>query len=334
MIGVNYQKISVIVPVYNVESYINRCVDSILHQSYKNIEIILVDDGSTDGSPEICDEYDQNNENIIVIHKKNGGLSSARNIGLEHASGEIISFVDSDDYIHPYMYEYLVHNMVEYDADISNCKVAYLKGNKIPKNDDYSKQTVKCYSNIDILKIGLLKDAMYIDCACNNIYKKSLWDNIRFPIGMYHEDRATIFQTIYLANKIVHTDFKGYFYCLREGSITRSPYSCKHAFDQLNAMETKYDILVCDSRLADVVKVKASLECLDIWTKLAMGIDRDEKLLYKLNEKFKGFYDIKLVIKYSDFYHIIGSILFSLNKKLYLKLYSVALKFYCFMKSV
>lgn len=332
--GEDYLKLSVIVPVYNVESYINRCIDSILNQSYKNIEIILVDDGSTDASSAVCDKYGQKYENIIVIHKKNGGLSSARNTGLDCASGEIVGFVDSDDYIHPYMYECLIRNMVEFDADISNCKVAYLKNNKKPKDVEYSRQAVKCYSNIDILKIGLLKDAMYIDCACNNIYKKSLWNNIRFPIGMYHEDRATIFQTIYLAKKIVHTDFKGYFYCLREGSITRSPYSCKHASDQFNAVELKYDILVLDSRLTDIVKVKVSLECLDIWTKLAMSIEGDEKLLYKLNEKFYEFYDFKLVVKYSDIFHIIGSILFSINTKLYLKLYSVALKIYCVIKSV
>lgn len=324
----NVLKLSVIVPVYNVEKYIHRCVDSLLKQSYTNIEIILVDDGSEDDSPAICDKYAQENNNVRVIHKSNGGLSSARNVGLQHATGELIGFVDSDDYIHPDMYKCLVHNILEYDADVSNCKALYVRNNKVPKVMQYANQDVECYNNIEMLKLGLLKDPMYIDCACNNIYRKELWKNINFPIGMYHEDRATIFKTIYASNKIVHTNFQGYYYCQREGSITNSTYSCRHAMDQLKAMDIKFEMLSGNEQLKNIVKVKGAIECIDIWTNLAISSGKNIQVLNRIKNKFKQYFNFQYMVKYSDIFHIIGSFIFSINPNVYLFIYLRARKVY------
>ena len=114
--------ISVIIPVYNVEKYLRRCIDSVINQTYKNLEIIIVDDGSTDNSSNICDEYTNKDSRVKVVHKENGGLSSARNVGIELAKGDLIAFVDSDDYIELEMYEKLKENMDKYDSDIAICQ--------------------------------------------------------------------------------------------------------------------------------------------------------------------------------------------------------------------
>ena len=116
-------KISIIIPVFGVELYLNRCIESVVNQKYSNLEIILIDDGSPDNCPTICDEWAERDERIVVIHKKNGGLSDARNIGLKIATGELVGFVDSDDWISPEMYQLLYENMLENDSDISACGV-------------------------------------------------------------------------------------------------------------------------------------------------------------------------------------------------------------------
>ena len=133
--------ISVIVPIFNVENYVRKCVDSILNQTFSDIEIILVDDGSTDASGRICDEYLSKDDRIRVIHKENGGLSDARNAGLDMCTGEYIGFVDGDDYIDGDMYELLYKNLIQYDADISMCRFRRIYNNRI---DDNGKDTIIC----------------------------------------------------------------------------------------------------------------------------------------------------------------------------------------------
>ena len=124
-------KISVIVPIYNVEQYLRKCIDSIINQTYKNLEIILVDDGSWDNSPRICDEYAKRDNRIKVIHKKNGGLADARNTGLKMITGNYISFIDSDDYIEKTMYEKMIKVILKYNADIIECNLNYKYGNQL-----------------------------------------------------------------------------------------------------------------------------------------------------------------------------------------------------------
>ena len=139
--------ISVIIPIYNVEKYLNKCIDSIINQTYKNLEIILVDDGSPDNCPQICDEYAKKDNRIKVIHKKNGGVSSARNVGLINSTGNYIGFIDPDDYIEPIMYEKLLKVLKESNTLVSMCGFYKIKDNKIIKIDNYDEKIISSEKN-------------------------------------------------------------------------------------------------------------------------------------------------------------------------------------------
>ncbi len=212
-------KISIIIPVYNVEKYIKKCVDSIINQTYKNLEIILVDDGSSDNSGKICDEYKKRDYRIKVIHKENGGLSDARNKGVEIATGKYIGFVDSDDYIEENMYNILLNELKVNNADVSICSYKKIR-------EDYYKVDCKqsCEKIIKILDnikaIELLLSDTYIDnYAWNKLYKKELFNNIKYPYGKKMEDLGTTYKIFSKAKKIVYTNYIGYFYLQRNSSI-------------------------------------------------------------------------------------------------------------------
>lgn len=211
--------ISVIVPVYKVEKYLPKCIESIINQTYKNLEIILVDDGSPDKCGEICEEYARKDTRIKVIHKENGGLSSARNIGIDKASGKYIAFVDSDDRIHERMYKVLYDNMKNTNADISICNLYYefeINANEIRKiNED---NFVKEYNKIDAIK-ELLYGKRIFDYAVNKLYRKEVFENIKYPEGKKMEDLGTTFLIFEKANKIVYDSTPLYYYLQRESSI-------------------------------------------------------------------------------------------------------------------
>lgn len=205
--------ISVIVPVYKVEKYIHRCVDSILGQTYADFELILVDDGSPDNCGAICDEYAAKDSRVVVIHQKNGGLSSARNAGIDIATGAYISFVDSDDYIYPNYLERLYEVLVEFDADISVCKMIEFS-NDIPQLRE-SNSVPKAYHNIEICNMLCdYRKAIGIVEACGKLYKKKLFEYIRFPVGRLHEDQFVSHRIMYAAEKTAITEAQlyGYFY--------------------------------------------------------------------------------------------------------------------------
>ena len=180
------EKISVIVPVYNVEQYLERCVESIVNQTYKNLEIILVNDGSTDNSGELCDELAKKDNRIKVVHKENGGLSDARNNGERESTGEYIIFIDSDDYIHHEMLNTLYNQIVEKNADVSICGVMNVYSNS---------ETPQCSDiNMDFVcdKEGFLKEYLIGEkipgSICNKLLKKSIADKLEFPVGKIYED--------------------------------------------------------------------------------------------------------------------------------------------------
>ena len=181
------EKISIIVPVYNVEKYLKKCIDSIINQTYKNIEIILVDDGSKDSSGRICDEYIEKDKRIVTIHKKNGGLSDARNEGIKKATGKYLSFIDSDDYIEENMIGNLYKSIIENDSDISTCaKIIEYSNKKIIKNN----KSNFCINNNEAMKRMLTFDEIDTS-ACDKLFKKDLFLNIKFPVGRYYEDIIT-----------------------------------------------------------------------------------------------------------------------------------------------
>ena len=215
--------LTVIVPVYNVELYLDRCVQSIIQQTYKNLEIILVDDGSTDGSSEMCDQWAQKDSRIQVIHKKNGGLSSARNAGLDISEGEFLSFIDSDDFIELDMYQTMMDALQNSGKDIACCgRIVDLWGKR--KKKEYTRSEPKVYSREEAMKEVLcLRD---IDVsAWDKIYRKELFEGIRYPEGKISEDAVIIFQLLEKTNGVIHVGRDFYHYIYRQGSISKATYS-------------------------------------------------------------------------------------------------------------
>lgn len=217
--------ISVVVPIYNVEKYLNKCVDSLLNQDYTNLEIILVDDGSTDNSSKIADEYKEKNKNIKVIHKENGGLSSARNTGLKEAIGKYIIFIDSDDWIDTKMISTLFNLIKENDADISICGFLRTSGSD---NDfkDINKPQIKTFTNMEAMMQLYNEDYLTeFVVAWNKLYNIELFKNIKYPEGKIHEDEFTTYKLFYNAKKIVYTNEKLYNYRITPNSIMNKAFN-------------------------------------------------------------------------------------------------------------
>lgn len=236
-------EISIIVPVYNVEKYLENCIESILNQTFKDFELILVDDGSTDNSGKICDIYKKKDSRIKVIHKNNGGLSSARNAGLDIASGQYIGFVDSDDSIHPQMYELLYSKIIDYDAMIAICN--YKKVNEINLIPDYidSKEDISIieFSNLESLN-NLYNKNNKIDyiISCNKLYNQKIFNKIRYPIGKIHEDEFIAHKVLFESNKIIYLDKELYYYLQRQNSIMGKGVNIR----TLDVLDALYDRII------------------------------------------------------------------------------------------
>lgn len=202
--------VSIIVPVYNVERYLARCVDSVLGQTYPSWELILVDDGSFDRSPAICDEYAERDGRIKVVHKKNGGVSSARNVGLDMMRGEYVTFLDSDDYWHPCYLEILLNLVEEKQADIAQCDFVRGDSSVFP-TIHLGKAQVKEYTNESIFTLYAAKIIV-----CAKLYKSKLWDGLRMPEGKSYEDDFMTWRLYYKAHKVVLTSLPLYYYYTNE----------------------------------------------------------------------------------------------------------------------
>ena len=245
--------ISIIIPVYNVEKYLRRCIDSVLGQTYDKLEIILVDDGSTDNSGRICDEYREKDQRIIVIHKENGGLSEARNFGIEKRSGEYISFVDSDDWIEGDYVELLYRSIIENNADMA------IAGNYIRFSHGRTITVSACGK--DVLSGEQTLDALVwnkngIDVAAwAKLYKKTLFNDVKYPVGELFEDTATTYKLIDRCERVAVCPTPVYNYVKREGSITKGNFSVK-----------KMDLIEATRRMTNYIRIK--------YPKLAEGCDR------------------------------------------------------------
>ena len=216
--------ISVILPVYNVEKYIDRCLESVLNQTYKNIEIILVDDGSKDNCPKICDEYAKKDNRVRVIHKTNGGLSDARNAGIKIAKGKYITLIDSDDYVEKDYVDFLYNLIQESNAKMSICShtVLYENGTRLEKaTHEHSILDAKT-----TLKRILYDDGIDLS-AWAKMYKKELFDTVQYPKGRLFEDAATTYLLIDQCDKIAIGSESKYYYIIRSNSITTKSFSPK-----------------------------------------------------------------------------------------------------------
>ena len=213
--------VSIIIPVYNAEKYLEECLESVVNQTYHNLEIILIDDGSTDKSGKICDEYAQKDSRIKVIHKQNEGISQARNIGIEMAKGEYIQFVDSDDYVDLDLVETAYSLARKNEADIvcfSHYTVKESENEIIQESEDI----LKVLSPMEALK-ELLLDRKIRNFPWEKLWKRKLFDGIVFPVGKPYEDIATCGKMFEKANKVVYYGCPKYYYRLRKGSISHTP---------------------------------------------------------------------------------------------------------------
>ncbi len=239
----NY-KISVIVPVYNVEKYINNTVNSIINQTYKNLEIILVDDGSPDRSPEICDEFAEKDSRIKVIHKENGGVSSARNAGLDIASGDYIAFVDGDDYIDHDMYEIMLGHITEYGADAAACGI--VRENADAPNEPWGSVNaeIEIVDKQTLLKMVGQASGLLPVSPCNKLFSKSVIGNLRFDTRFrYAEDVLFNYFVSKNVNKMVIQNVTRYHYVSNSNSASHMTFD-EHRFDEHRVM----DIILQDAR--------------------------------------------------------------------------------------
>lgn len=251
--------VSVIVPVYKVEPYLRKCVDSILSQSYTNLDIILVDDGSPDGSPAICDEYAKKDGRVRVIHKENGGLSDARNAGVKAIKGEWFLFVDSDDYLERNAVEHFIGKLkqIGFDADIA---VGVVK--EIGLNGDIVFQR---HTNLDAHTVYSAKEYIvrstkrkqFFAPAWLNLYKTEFWYKFKhsFKIGIYYEDLDLIPRVFLSAKNVLYTDYAFYNYVKREGSITISGNRQKSYESAKIVLEDIFEMIqaVSDKKLRNVL---------------------------------------------------------------------------------
>lgn len=230
-------KISIIMPAYKVEDTIARCIQSIINQTYSNLEIILVEDGSPDRCPEICDEYMRNDARIKVIHQKNGGLSKARNVGLSNATGDWILFVDSDDYIDYELCEKVHDCAVKNKADIVMFGFTKFKDGEQIKCSVV--ESVSRLLNKDEA-MGLLSDPNIGNFSWNKFYKRSLFNDIKYPEGRVYEDLATTYKVIDRASQICLLETKLYYYYQSDNSITHT-ITKKHVTDEFEQRFEQYN---------------------------------------------------------------------------------------------
>lgn len=286
--------ISVIVPVYNVEQYLKICLDSIINQTYINLEIILVNDGSTDGSGDICEEYKRNDGRIKVIHKENGGLSSARNIGIRNATGNWIGFVDSDDYVEKDMYESLLLLAKKYKADLVLGQFRTFDSLDI---EDY----INTNSNIifkekELIETFILNPGKYriTNSVWDRLYKKELVENIDFPEGKLNEDIVYTIEVFYKCKKAVYVDHAYYNYRInRAESIMTKQYRPKNLYDLFALTEEASNFLYAQHRkdLADIYFIRKYISLYDALCEVK---DKETKVIIKryLNNKKKIVYKI------------------------------------------
>lgn len=254
--------ISVIVPVYQVENYLNQCIESIIEQTYTNLEIILIDDGSKDNCPQICDDWSIKDKRIKVIHKKNGGLSDARNVGLDIAKGKYIAFIDSDDWVDSRYIELLYNSLIKSEADISACSIqkVYDADSVDPYNLNPKLQLVTPKEAIK----DILYDRRFKTVAWNKLYSKEILSGERFIVGRIHEDEFFSYKVFDKDQKLVFVDASLYKYRQRSGSIMSSP-SLKH-LDLLDAYLNRIKFLENNyTDLASKDKLNFCIACINFY---------------------------------------------------------------------
>ena len=280
--------ISVIVPVYKVEPYLDRCVQSIVDQSYRNLEIILVDDGSPDACPAMCDAWAEKDPRIRVIHKENGGLSDARNTGMAVATGDYISYIDSDDWIAPEMLERLAAAIERDDSDIAACTVEMVWADGTPSR----LLTVKENRILNPLEAekALLEESLLKQPVWYKLYRRLFAEDLLFPVGKFHEDVFWSYQAVGRARRVSVIDYVGYFYFQRQGSIMGEGYSLKRLDAVEGLVQLSNDLRAMFPELANLAKTKLAFACIYHGQLALKSLDANEKkkVFQYLNAVLKG----------------------------------------------
>lgn len=250
--------ISVIVPVYKVEPYLDKCISSIVNQTYKNLEVILVDDGSPDNCPSMCDAWAEKDSRIRVIHKTNGGLSDARNAGLAVATGSLISFIDSDDWIEPEFFVCLFEAMAECNADVAECATQFVDENG--RTLRTRKVATENIGRLAALRRLVLEDGVY-QTVWDKLYRREIIQDILFEVGKYNEDEFWTDQVLMRANSIAFVSTPLYNYLQRGGSIIGTGYNMRR-LDGLDARFQRMQRLQEYSGLADLTRQQFILDCM------------------------------------------------------------------------
>ena len=308
--------ITIIVPIYNVEKYINKCIDSILSQTYSNIEIILVDDGSPDNCGIICDQYASMDNRIKIIHKLNGGLSDARNVGLDIATGKYVTFIDSDDYIESTYVECLYNLLKKYNADMSICEFNIITEDGKVINRPLNNKTDLLLEQKKAIEI-LLKQKPYSNSVSGKLFKTSDFNDIRFPVGKLYEDVLTTYKLFLKCNVIVFGAFPLYYYVQYFGSISRNVFSEKQLDSIYNA-----EIMV-----RDIVKIYPDLykagvcRMLDSYIgvlKKVYGVDKQKTTYKYVIDKIYSIRSIVLFSKEATFKRRVIALLSFLEKRIFI----------------
>lgn len=285
--------ISIIVPVYKAEKFIGRCIESILAQTFTGFELLLIDDGTPDRSGKICDEYASKDNRIRVIHKENGGVSDARNAGLNSMTGSYVAFIDSDDYIHPDMIKILYEKMVIYDADISICGITYVDEDGVTREE--SGRTILKDGDLDKMEaLSGINDHMELGVICNKLYKTRLFNDIRFPSGKIHEDSFVLPKLYYKCRRIITTPVSLYYYVRNPNSITNSALSIRN-YDLVESYFEKIKFFE-DQGLQELLP-DASKQIIDQYIRYTDRID------IRSAEEKKRQRDVKRMVRYCCLKH-------------------------------
>lgn len=316
-------KVSIIVPIYNAEKFLDKCIQSIINQTYSNLEIILVNDGSTDKSLEICNKYKGIDRRIIVINKNNGGVSSARNKGLELASGNYIGFVDSDDFISEYMYEKMVKAMIQNNADVVEC--GYFTCDSNYKNIERHELTDSIINGEYQCSYMYLSNKNTTNYNVNKLYKKSLFDGLRYPNLKFSEDFWVNTKIFYKCKRKVTLNECFYYYVMNKQSAVRKEFNYNERKDTIIAAKDLYDFH--SERYSELCPYLALYICkyvLQFYYELSFKKDRNKNHYeQELKDTFKEYYpriknEAFEKIKFSGTH--LFMILFNISPKLYLTL--------------
>lgn len=293
--------ITIVIPIYNVEKYIDDCVQSIINQTYENLQIILVDDGSTDSCPKICDKYKQKDARIEVIHKKNGGLSDARNAGIQGARGKFICFVDSDDFTNCVYVEKLYNLIIKNDADISvsgfkrvqEFKEEYFKGKE-------ENSIEKIYTGKQMIE-NIYDRSLYVQSSVtwNKMYKTEMFKKTKFPYGKLHEDEYTTYKLYYNCKKVVMTSEILYYYRYVQNSIMNKKFN-KKRLDGILALEERMRFFQekNEEKLYNLTLVRYLNVIMIHYTNCKMFLENSKEIQIELKSKYKEYY--RKVLKLSE----------------------------------